>query len=113
SQTQFLEKLRNALRGNRSQRGLADIAAMCYVDICKASTYVNYNDSSTLRSIVPDIEVELKSKLFNPASPFPNENKVDHRLMTDCLTALFRLNPRKTQESLIPLCLQDSAPSAF
>ncbi|CAG8783968.1 23848_t:CDS:2, partial [Cetraspora pellucida] len=114
TQNQFLERLKNALRNNtRGQRGLADIAAICYVDICKASTYVNYSDSSTLRSIVPDIEDELKSKLFNPACPFPNENRVDHRLMTDCLTALFRLNPRKTQESLISLCLQDNAPSAF
>ncbi|KAF0455119.1 gtpase-activator protein for ras-like gtpase [Gigaspora margarita] len=76
----------------------------------------NWSETAELKLLeVSDLNSKRlsMSKLFNPAKPFPNEMNVDHRLMTDCLTALFRLNPRKTQESLIPSCLQDNAPSAF
>ncbi|CAG8450213.1 2329_t:CDS:10 [Ambispora leptoticha] len=105
----FLENLKKSLR----KSALADVAAVCYVDICKAATYVSKNDSSALRLIVPEIENELKEKLFDPNQPFITEAHVDQRLMTDCLTALFRLNPRNALHSLIHVCLQRNAPSAF
>jgi len=53
---QFLEALKKSLRN----KSLMDIAARCYVDVCKASTYVSKNDTSALRHIVPEIENELK-----------------------------------------------------
>ncbi|CAI2172941.1 5991_t:CDS:10 [Funneliformis geosporum] len=104
----FLDSLKQSLRRSR----LADVAVVCYVDICKASTYVAKNDSSALRLIVPDIENDLKAKLFDPSRPFMNESQIDQKLMTDCLTALFRLN-QDTLESLIPVCLSENAPNAF
>ncbi|RUS29150.1 hypothetical protein BC938DRAFT_480989 [Jimgerdemannia flammicorona] len=112
--TMFLDSLKKSLRSAR----LADVAAICYVDICKASTYVSKNDMSALRHIVPEIENELKEKLFDPSRPFLNsDNAIDQALMTDCLTALFRLNPRNALRSLIPVCLEgkqeDRAPTAF
>ena len=42
------------------KKTLADVAAVCYVDICKASTYVAKSDNGALRHIVPDIENDLK-----------------------------------------------------
>lgn len=106
----FLDSLKKSLRSAR----LADVAAICYVDICKASTYVSKNDTSALRHIVPEIENELKEKLFDSQRPFLNsDNAIDQTLMTDCLTALFRLNPRNALRSLIPTCLEDRAPTAF
>ncbi|KAM3578160.1 Ras GTPase activating protein ira2 [Umbelopsis sp. WA50703] len=33
--------------------------------------------------------------------------------MSDCLTALFRLNPRNTVRSLVPICLDERAPTLF
>ena len=50
--------------------------------------------------------------MFDPKNPFMNESQIDQKLMTDCLTALFRLN-QATLESLIPICLGDNAPNAF
>ncbi|RIA90709.1 hypothetical protein C1645_875920 [Glomus cerebriforme] len=104
----FLDSLKQSLKKSK----LADVAAVCYVDICKASTYVAKTDTSVLLQIVPDIENDLKAKLFDPNKPFMNESQIDQKLMTDCLTALFRLN-QDTLESLIPICLSENAPNAF
>ncbi|RIB13611.1 hypothetical protein C2G38_1974674 [Gigaspora rosea] len=103
----FLEALRNSLKKPR----LADIAAVCYVDICKASTYIAKNEASALRSLVPEIEKDLQMKLFDPTRPFTSE-QIDQKLMTECLTALFRLN-KDTLENLIPVCLAETAPTTF
>ena len=54
----------------------------------------------------------LQERLFDPSRPFLNEQQIDHRLMTDCLTALFRLNTNILR-SLIPVCLADTSPSTF
>ncbi|CAG8574310.1 8733_t:CDS:10, partial [Diversispora eburnea] len=104
----FLDSLKSSLKRNK----LADIAAVCYVDICKASTYVSKNETSALRMIVPEIENDLQERLFDPSRPFLNEQQIDHRLMTDCLTALFRLNTNILR-SLIPVCLADTSPNTF
>lgn len=53
----FLESLRKSLRSK-----LSEVATFCYVDICRASTYVSKTDGSALRLIVPNIETELKVK---------------------------------------------------
>jgi hypothetical protein len=54
-----------------------------------------------------------QEKLFDPNKPFPNEQNVDQRLITDCLTALFRINPENTLRTLIPICVREDAPNAF
>ncbi|CAG8518713.1 24789_t:CDS:10 [Dentiscutata erythropus] len=104
----FLEALRNSLKKPR----LADVAAVCYVDICKASTYIAKNEASALRSLVPEIEKDLQLKLFDPGRPFTSDQQIDQKLMTECLTALFRLN-KETLENLIPVCLAETAPTTF
>lgn len=100
---------------------MAELAAICYVDICKAATYVSKTDVSALRHIVPDIENELKEKMFDVQRPLITDSLmtnlgiiIDHRvLLADCLVAMFRLNPRSTLHSLFPNCLDDRAPTLF
>jgi neurofibromin 1 len=107
----FIDNLKNSLKASRLA---ADIAAVAFVDLCKAATYVNRDEKSALWQLVPEVENELKERLFDASKPFLTpEGAIDQRLMTECLTALFRLDPRKTLKNLIPVCLQSSAPMAF
>ncbi|KAF8977993.1 Ras GTPase activating protein ira2, partial [Haplosporangium bisporale] len=107
---QFLEALKKSLRN----KSLMDIAARCYVDVCKASTYVSKNDTSALRHIVPEIENELKELLFTAERPYADgDGVVDKETMSSCLTAFYRLNPRHVIHSLIPECSSEKAPIAF
>jgi neurofibromin 1 len=39
---------------------LAEVAAIAYVDICKACTYVYDLETAALKQIIPEIESELK-----------------------------------------------------
>ncbi|KAF9111158.1 Ras GTPase activating protein ira2 [Mortierella sp. AM989] len=107
---QFLEALKKSLRN----RGLMEIAGLCYVDVCKASTYVSKHDTSALRHIVPEIENELKELLFTPGKPYMDaDGTTDKATMSACLTALYRLNPRHVIHSLIPELSGEKAPIAF
>ncbi|GAM17779.1 hypothetical protein SAMD00019534_009540 [Acytostelium subglobosum LB1] len=95
----FLDALKKALKVPK----LADVAAVCYVDICKASTFVSKSEMSALRYIVPGIETELKERLFNPARVPDGPNDID--LMTDCLVSSFKISPRK-----ISILIPDNIP---
>lgn len=105
----FLETLRKSLRNNK----LSDMAALCCVDICKAATYTPRSETG-LRLLVPDIEGDLKEKLFDPQRPFVNSSKqVEVPLMIDLFVALFRLDPHKAMRELVPVCTAESSPIAF
>ena len=108
---QFMDNLKKALKGNK----LADIAAICYVDICKASTFVPKTEtSSSLRYIIPGIENELTEKLFNKENPLRDEEgNIDESLMVDCLHSLFLLSHRKVMSSLFVDCLSPNSPIHF
>ncbi|KAI8078349.1 hypothetical protein BDF21DRAFT_43098 [Thamnidium elegans] len=115
--TLFLATLKSSLKPGR----MAELAAICYVDICKAATYVSKTDASALRHIVPDVENELRGQLFDPEKPLIADSLmsglgiiIDHRsLLADCLVAMFRLNPRHAMRSLFPSCLDHRAPTLF
>jgi hypothetical protein len=115
--TVFLATLKSSLKPGR----MAELAAICYVDICKAATYVSKTDASALRHIVPDVENELRGQLFDPEKPLIADSLmsglgiiIDHRsLLADCLVAMFRLNPRHAMRSLFPACLDYRAPTLF
>lgn len=57
-QVQFLEGVRKAMKGSK----LADVAAVCYTDLCKAAgaTSRNPSDPSALRLLVADFDSEFK-----------------------------------------------------
>lgn len=83
---------------------------VCYVNICKASTFVTKQDMSALRYTVPAIESELKERLFNPAVPFKHSDGNEVQIMTDCLLASFRLSPVKGVKSFTDLLGKEYPP---
>lgn len=100
---------------------MGELAAICYVDLCRAATYVHKDDMLSARQVVPDVENELIEKLFDThhisnIDALSNSLGVyiDHRcLMADCIVAMFRLDTEKTVTSLIPACFDHGAPTIF
>ncbi|PWN51037.1 hypothetical protein IE53DRAFT_314631 [Violaceomyces palustris] len=106
----FLELLRKNARNNNK---LGDMAALCCVDICKAAAYTPRSETG-LRLLVPDIEGELREKLFDPQRPLLNNAKqIEVALMIDFFVALFRLDPQRTMRDLVPVCMAETSPAAF
>ncbi|KAI8647143.1 hypothetical protein BD408DRAFT_358792 [Parasitella parasitica] len=106
-----------AMKGDR----MGELAAICYVDLCRAATYVSKDDMTAIRQVVPDVENELIEKLFDIHRPADVDSLstslgvyIDHRsLMADCIVAMFRLDTQKTISSLIPTCFDHGAPTIF
>ena len=95
---QFIENLKKGIKGGKK----SEVATVCYVDICKAATFVsNSEKGNSARIIVASVEKELKERLFNFNQPFKNEEgNIDEALMVDCLVSLFMLNPDKISSTL-------------
>ncbi|XP_018425838.1 PREDICTED: neurofibromin, partial [Nanorana parkeri] len=110
----FLESLRKALTGHGVGKPLMESAAIACVKLCKASTYVNWEDNSVIFHLVQSLVIDLKNLLFNPSKPFSrgagNQN-ADVDLMIDCLVSCFRINPQNNQH--FKICLAQSSPSTF
>jgi neurofibromin 1 len=113
----FLSLLRKSLQTTRN----ADIAAVCYVDLCKAATYVPPNNDSVLRSIAADVEVDLKEKVWDFSKPPSSESTLallgytidQQTLTTDFLLSRIRLHPEETLKSIIPSCVEEKVPILF
>jgi hypothetical protein len=105
------------MKGDR----MGELAAICYVDLCRASTYVSKNDMTVIQHIVPDVENDLIEKLFDPQHPADVDSLsnslgvyIDHQcLMADCIVAIYRLDPDKALNALIPICFDNNAPTSF
>ncbi|KAI9026450.1 hypothetical protein CLU79DRAFT_741805 [Phycomyces nitens] len=115
--TVFFGTLRKSIKGGM----LSELAAVCFVDILKASTFVSKNDMSLLKNVLPEVELELKRRLFDMQKPLPTDNSlinvgmpIDHcYLMADCIVAMFRLDPLDTINTLFSMCTFDRAPTIF
>ncbi|XP_053097469.1 neurofibromin isoform X2 [Pangasianodon hypophthalmus] len=110
----FIESLRKALAGHGGTKQLTESAAIASVKLCKASTYVNWEDHSVIFLLVQSIMVDLKTLLFNPAKPFSRGagcQSADVDLMIDCFVSCFRINPHNNQQ--FKVCLASSSPSTF
>lgn len=100
---------------------MGELAAICYVDLCRAATYVSKDGMEAYRELVPDIENELSEKLLNKHRVVDNEQHsnnigvfIDHRcLIADYIVAMFRLDPNKTVRTIIPTCFDRNAPTLF
>ncbi|XP_029467778.1 neurofibromin isoform X5 [Rhinatrema bivittatum] len=110
----FLENLRKALAVHGGSRQLTDSAVIASVKLCKASTYINWEDHSVIFHLVQSVVIDLKNLLFNPSKPFSrgasNQN-ADVDLMIDCLVSCFRINPHNNQH--FKICLAQNSPSPF
>ncbi|XP_027855489.1 neurofibromin [Xiphophorus couchianus] len=110
----FLDNLRKALAGQGGGKQLMESAAIACVKLCKASTYINWEDHSTIFLLVQSIVMDLKTLLFNPTKPFwrgTSSQNADVELMVDCFVSCFRINPHNNQH--FKVCLASSSPSTF
>ncbi|XP_005169246.2 neurofibromin isoform X1 [Danio rerio] len=110
----FLENLRKALTGHGGSKQLTESAAIACVKLCKASTYISWEDHSVIFLLVQSIVMDLKGLLFNPVKPFSRgagSQSADLDLMIDCFVSCFRINPHNNQQ--FKVCLASSSPSTF
>ncbi|XP_062393338.1 neurofibromin isoform X4 [Sardina pilchardus] len=110
----FVDNLRKALAGHGGSKQLTESAAIACVKLCKASTYINWEDHSNIFLLVQSIVVDLKALLFNPTKPFSRgagSQSADVELMIDCFVSCFRINPHNNQH--FKVCLASSSPSTF
>lgn len=100
---------------------MSELAAICYVDICRAATYVSKDDTVSIRQFVPDVENELTEKLFD-ANRYADLEAIcnslgvyiDHKsLLADYLVAMYRFDIDKMVNSFIPTCFGKGAPTIF
>ncbi|XP_032635293.1 neurofibromin isoform X2 [Chelonoidis abingdonii] len=108
----FLDNLRKALASHSGSRQLTESAAIACVKLCKASTYINWEDNSVIFLLVQSMVDDLKTLLFNPSKPFSRGNQnADVDLMIDCLVSCFRINPQNNP--YLKICLAQNSPSTF
>ncbi|KAK2111452.1 Neurofibromin 1 [Saguinus oedipus] len=107
-----IDSLRKALAGHGGSRQLTESAAIACVKLCKASTYINWEDNSVIFLLVQSMVVDLKNLLFNPSKPFSRGSQpADVDLMIDCLVSCFRISPHNNQH--FKICLAQNSPSTF
>jgi hypothetical protein len=109
--------LKKALQSTRTQ----EISAICYVDLCKAATYISPKEDSILRHIAADVEDVLREKVWD----FTRSSNVDalssnlgytishQTLVSDYFLARLRLDTKKTLDTLLPTLLEDDVPIVF
>lgn len=115
--TNLLSLLKKSLQTTRN----VDIAAVCYVDLCKAATYVPPNTESVLRSIAADVEVDLKDKVWDFSKPPSSDSTLSmlgytidqQSLTTDFILSRLRLLTEDTIKNLFPSCVEDNVPIMF
>ncbi|XP_036229152.1 neurofibromin isoform X3 [Bactrocera oleae] len=115
SAKQFIEGIKRGLGPHSPSKQVTEYAAIACVKLCKASTYVNNNDSNNvLFKLVQYVINDLKALLFNPVKPFSRGqayNYADIELMIDCWVSLFRINPHNIDT--LKVCLNLSSPQAY
>ncbi|KAI8076544.1 uncharacterized protein B0P05DRAFT_546306 [Gilbertella persicaria] len=113
----FLSLLRKSLQTTRN----VDIAAVCYVDLCKAATFVPPDNDSMLRSIAADVEAELKEKVWDFNKTPSSESTLamlgytidQQKLTTDFLLAHLRLHPEDILKTIVPSCVPENVPILY
>lgn len=112
----FIDSVKRGVgtHGNASKQ-IAESAAITAVKLCKASTYININDSNNVAfMLVQSVINDLKCLLFNPVKPFSrgaNYTYQDIDLMIDCFVSCFRIKPHNNEA--LKVCLNLSYPSTY
>ncbi|KAI7866864.1 hypothetical protein BDF14DRAFT_1808596 [Spinellus fusiger] len=115
--TVFLKMLGKTLRTVRSN----EIAALCFVDLCKAATYVSPTEDNVLRHIAIDVEDDLRESVWNVArfsvpqtSVASGGYKIDQlAFASDHLLSQLRMDNIKALETIVSICLEENAPFVF
>uniref|UniRef100_A0A8C8VGU5 Neurofibromin 1 n=1 Tax=Pelusios castaneus TaxID=367368 RepID=A0A8C8VGU5_9SAUR len=102
----FLDNLRKALGSHSGSRQLTESAAIACVKLCKASTYINWEDNSVIFLLVQSM-----SRITFLSNFYIGNQNADVDLMIDCLVSCFRINPQKNP--YLKICLAQNSPSTF
>ncbi|XP_063696354.1 neurofibromin isoform X2 [Culicoides brevitarsis] len=109
----FMDLIKRNL--GQASKQLTESAAIACVKLCKASTYININDSNNVTfQLVQSVINDLKSLLFNPSKPFSRGqgyNNADIDLMIDCWVSCFRIKPHNNEA--LKVCLLMSSPPSY
>ncbi|KAI9269931.1 hypothetical protein BY458DRAFT_182532 [Sporodiniella umbellata] len=113
----FQRQLRKALESARTQ----DIAATCYIDLCKVASFVSPDGDNILRQIVDDIEDILKEKVWDfsrsPATDALSSSLGytinQQTLVSAYLLSQLRLNLTGAIQAHIPSLLDEESPAVF
>ncbi|XP_054264930.1 neurofibromin isoform X3 [Macrosteles quadrilineatus] len=112
---QFIDSVKRAVGPHSTSKQQTEAAAVTCVKLCKASTYINIQDSSNVAFVlVQNVINDLKALLFNPSKPFSRgQNYIFHDmdLMIDCFVSCFRIKPHNNE--VIKICLNATNPSTF
>ncbi|XP_036370881.1 neurofibromin isoform X2 [Octopus sinensis] len=116
----FIDEARKALsnpHGGSSKASQTEGAAVTFVRMCKASTYININDRpNVLFTLVQSVTHDLKTLLFSPPSStkFSRSQGTigqDIDLYIDCFVSFFRINPYIGD--LPKVCLNPQSPLIY
>ncbi|XP_017855685.1 PREDICTED: neurofibromin isoform X1 [Drosophila arizonae] len=115
SARQFIESIKRGLGPHSPSKQVTESSAIACVKLCKASTYININDSNNVVfKLVQYFINDLKALLFNPVKPFSRGqgyNYADIELMIDCWVSCFRISPHNIEA--LKVCLNLSSPQAY
>ncbi|EDW66990.2 uncharacterized protein Dvir_GJ23901 [Drosophila virilis] len=115
SARQFIESIKRGLGPHSPSKQVTESSAIACVKLCKASTYININDSNNVVfKLVQYFINDLKALLFNPLKPFSRGqgyNYADIELMIDCWVSCFRISPHNIEA--LKVCLNLSSPQAY
>lgn len=109
-----MEGIKKGLGSHASSKQLTESAAIAAIKLCKASTYININDTNVTFQLVQSVINDLKAQLFNVSKPFSRGqgyNVADIDLMIDCWVSCFRIKPHNNEA--LKVCLSLSSPPAY
>lgn len=111
----FMEGIKKGLGSHASSKQLTESAAIAAIKLCKASTYININDSNNVTfQLVQSVINDLKAQLFNVSKPFSRGqgyNVQDIDLMIDCWVSCFRIKPHNNEA--LKVCLSLNSPASY
>lgn len=108
----YYDALRKQLRqGPSKPASPPDAPVHAAVDLVVAAAYARSSDAS-LRLVVPDLEPELRDRVFTPlrlAAGAGGARADEVTLASELLAALYALDPARTAAEIIPGCLADKS----
>jgi hypothetical protein len=85
------------------QKQLIDVSVLCFVDLYKASTYLNKNQYKALRFLLSMVQNDLQGKLISETPVKKSDENIDFTLMIDFLVSSYRITAVHVSSYLFPI----------
>ncbi|KAF7274462.1 hypothetical protein GWI33_012883 [Rhynchophorus ferrugineus] len=102
----YIDNIKKCLAMHTNNKQSTEAAAIACVKLCKASTYINVEDSNNkIFVLVQSVLNDLKNLLFNPTIPYSRRTCIgqDIDIMIDCFVSVFRIKPHGNE--VLKVCL--------